>query len=342
MSAGRARIRMGVLGLGRLGNVYASNLAWQIPQVELVAVCDTRAATLAKVADEADVPLRFTDPRALIEAPEVEAVVIVTPTDTHRELVEVVAASRKPVFCEKPLSTVLDDALAMKRSVDAAGIFFQMGFMRRFDRGYAAAQRRIETGDIGRPVVFKSTSRDPFLPSLDYLNTSGGIFVDMGIHDFDLALWLFGTIESVAASGGVLAYPELSSIGDVDNAIASLRFADGRLGVVDLSRNGVYGYDIATEILGTEGALRVGYLRETALLELTPNRVVHDTVPYFMERFARAYTDQLRNFAENLLADRPPRITIDDGVEALRVATAATTSLALGKSVRVDEAEASP
>ncbi len=342
MSVGRARVRVGVVGLGRLGKVYASNLAWQIPQVELVAVCDTRAETLSKVADELDVPLRFADPSALIAAPEVEAVIIVTPTDSHRELVEAVAASRKPVFCEKPLSLVLNDALAMKRSVDEAGIFFQMGFMRRFDRSYAAAQRRIEAGEIGRPVVFKSTSRDPFLPSLEYLKTSGGIFVDMGIHDFDLALWLFGAVESVTASGAVLAYPELRSIDDVDNGIASLRFADGRLGVVDLSRNGVYGYDIATEILGTEGTLRVGYLRETALLELTPNRVSHDTVPYFMERFDRAYTDQLRNFAENVLADRPPPITIDDGVEALRVATAATQSLAGGESVRVDEVAVSP
>jgi len=177
-------------------------------------------------------------------------------------------------------------------------------------------------------VVFKSTSRDPFPPSLEYANpkSSGGILVDMGIHDFDLARWFMGDVESVAAVGGVLAYPELATVGDIDNAIATLVFADGRLGVIDLTRNGFYGYDIITELLGTEGTVRVGYLRETPVLTMTKNSVSHDTVPYFMERFERAYTLQLQNFAQNVLRERTPPITIRDGVEALRVALAATAA----------------
>ena len=330
------RINVGLLGLGRLGRVYARSLASLIPQTNLVAVCDIDEATLASVADEFEVSLRYREATALIEDPRVEAVVIVTPTDTHKAVVETAALAGKPVFCEKPLSISLTEAQSMKRTVEAADIFFQMGFMRRFDRGYASAKQRIEDGKVGAPVVFKSSSRDPFLPSLDYLRTSGGIFVDMGIHDFDLALWFFGPIRSVHSIGGVLAYPEVEAIGDLDNAIVSLSFADGRVGVVDLSRNGVYGYGIETEILGTSGTLRIGYLRETPLLVMTPNSIAHDTVPYFMERFGESYTTQLSDFAQNLLADRPPPITLDDRLRALQVAVAATASHQKNEAVVVE------
>jgi predicted dehydrogenase len=209
--------------------------------------------------------------------------------------------------------------------------------MRRFDPGYAAAKQKVEQGAIGRPVVFKSSSRDPFRPSLEYANpaSSGGIMVDMGIHDFDLARWFMGDVDTVMAAGGVLAYPEMASIGDIDNAIATLIFADGRLGVIDLTRNGVYGYDINTELLGDAGTLKVGYLRETPLYTMTKNHVAHDTVPYFMERFERAYTLQLQNFAQNVLHDRVPPVVIDDGVEALRIALAATKAHQTGQPVRL-------
>jgi predicted dehydrogenase len=225
----------------------------------------------------------------------------------------------------------------MADAVDKSGSFFQMGFMRRFDPGYAAAKEKIEQGAIGRPVVFKSSSRDPFRPSLEYANpaSSGGIMVDMGIHDFDLARWFMGDVDTVLAAGAVLAYPEMASIGDIDNAIATLVFADGRLGVIDLTRNGVYGYDISTELLGDAGTLRIGYLRETPLYTMTKNNVAHDTVPYFMERFERAYTLQLRNFAQNVLHDRVPPVVIKDGIEALRIALAATAAHHTGQPVKV-------
>ena len=212
-----------------------------------------------------------------------------------------------------------------------------MGFMRRFDPGYAAAKEKIARGEIGRPVVFKSSSRDPFRPSLEYANpaSSGGIMVDMGIHDFDLARWFMGDVDAVSATGAVLAYPEMASIGDIDNAIATLEFADGRLGVIDLTRNGVYGYDISTELLGDAGTIRVGYLRETPILTMTKNSVAHDTVPYFMERFERAYTLQLQNFAQNVLHEREPAVVLKDGVEALRTAIAATAAHRTQQRVKV-------
>ncbi len=215
----------------------------------------------------------------------------------------------------------------MKAAIEKSGMFFQMGFMRRFDAGYAAAKKAIEAGRIGKPLVFKATSRDPFRPSLEYANpaSSGGMLIDMGIHDFDLARWFMGDVQKVSAIGATIAYPELATVGDIDNAIASLTFTSGKLGVVDLTRSGIYGYDISTEILGLEGTIRIGYLRETPIVVMTKaNGVSHDTVPYFMERFRDAYTNQLQNFAQNVLQGRPAPITIDDGMEALRVGVAAT------------------
>jgi len=324
--ARKGRLAIGLIGVGRLGRVYARDLAGRIAETRLVAVADPVGTLAQEVAAEFDVPRHYTDPQGLIDDAAVEAIVIVSPTDTHRQLVIAAAQRGKPTFCEKPPALSLDEIAAMKEAIAKSGIFFQMGFMRRFDSGYAAAKKQIDAGRIGTPLVFKSTSRDPFRPSLEYANpkSSGGMLIDMGIHDFDLARWFMGDVKTVATIGATIAYPELMTVGDIDNAVASLTFTSGKIGVVDLSRSGIYGYDIATEILGLEGTLKIGYLRETPVMVLTKNSVAHDTVPYFMERFRDAYTTQLQNFAQNVLQDRPAPITIDDGLEALRIGVAAT------------------
>jgi len=334
----RPRLKIGLIGLGRLGRVYARDLSTRLAETRLTAVADPSAGLAASIAEEFDVPRSYSDARELMADPDVDAVVIVSPTHTHREVVLAAAAQGKPAFCEKPLALSLAECREMQEAVDRKGTFFQMGFMRRFDPGYAAGKAQIDEGRIGTPVVFKSTSRDPYRPSLEYANpaSSGGILVDMGIHDIDLARWFMGEVKTVSAIGGVLAYPEMKTVGDLDNVIATLIFEDGRLGVIDLTRNGFYGYDISTELLGTAGTIRIGYLRETAVLTMTKNCVAHDTVPYFMERFERAYTLQLQNFAQNVLNGRESPISIRDGVEALRVALAATAACKSGQPVEVD------
>lgn len=337
------RLNVGVIGLGRLGRVYVRDLAGRIPETRVVAVSDPLGTLAKDIAEEFDVPKSYTDPMAMIDDKNVDAIVIVTPTHVHREQVIAAAASKKPTFCEKPPALSLSEVAEMKASVAKSGMFFQMGFMRRFDPGYAAAKKAIEGGRIGMPLVFKATSRDPFRPSLEYANpaSSGGMLIDMGIHDFDLARWFMGDVKSVSAIGATIAYPELATVGDIDNAIASLTFTSGKLGVVDLTRSGIYGYDISTEILGLEGTIRIGYLRETPIVVMTKaNGVSHDTVPYFMERFRDAYTNQLQNFAQNVLNDRPAPITIDDGMEALRVGVAATRARENGGSVTVADIKA--
>jgi len=338
----KRRLAVGLIGLGRLGRVYARDLSGRIPETRLVAVADPLGSLAEEVAAEFDVARHYPDPLALIDDAAVDAVVIVTPTHTHRELVLAAAARKKPTFCEKPPALALDEVAAMQEAITRSGMFFQMGFMRRFDAGYAAGKREIDAGRIGTPLVFKSTSRDPFRPSLEYANpkSSGGMLIDMGIHDFDLARWFMGEAGTVSTIGATIAYPELATVGDIDNAVASLTFASGKLGVVDLSRSGIYGYDISTEILGSEGTVRIGYLRETPLMVMTKNSVVHDTVPYFMERFRDAYTTQLQNFAQNVQQQRTPPITIVDGLEALRLGVAATRARESGKSVVVADVKA--
>ena len=323
------KLNVGVIGLGRLGHLYASYFLGRIANARLVAVADVLAEAAERFANEHGVPRWYQHYQELLDDKEVDAVVIVTPTSSHKDVASAAAQAGKAVFCEKPLSISLDESLAIKEALAQTGIFFHLGFMRRFDSGYAAAHQKIAAGEIGTPIVFKSTSRDPFRPSLEYLapEHSGGLLVDCGIHDMDLARWLMGEVQSVYSIGEVLAYPEMKPSGDIDNAIATLTFTSGALGVIDLSRSAIFGYDIRTEILGTQATLQIGYLRETPLTVLTKNQVAHDTVPYFMQRFGQAYVDQLQNFVDHVRGGKPPAITCDDGIAALRVSLAATQSL---------------
>jgi inositol 2-dehydrogenase len=333
----RMKLNVGLIGLGRLGRIYATDIATRIPCARLAAVADVDESAVDSIGREFDVPRRSTDPADVFGDPSVDAVVIVTPTSTHAAITEAAVSAGKAIFCEKPLSISLDEAMQIRRAVERSGIFFQMGFMRRFDRGFAYAKRRLDEGTVGDAVVFKSTSRDPYRPSIEYADPrmSGGLIIDMGIHDFDLARWYMGEVAAVQAVGGLLAYPELGAVGDIDNAVISLIFASGRLGAIDITRNGIYGYDIMAELLGTKGTLRIGYLRETPVMVMTKGMVTHDTVPYFMERFGDAYTAQLENFARNVLEGREPPIKVDDGVEALRVAIAATRAQQTGERVTI-------
>jgi scyllo-inositol 2-dehydrogenase (NAD+) len=341
VTTGRRRLHVGLVGLGRLGRIYARDLATRIPETRLVAVADPDEAALGDVAATYDAR-PHAQPERLFEDRDVEAIVIASPTHTHAALTIAACGTGKAIFCEKPPALSLAETAKMKAAVSRPGVFFQMGFMRRFDPGYAAAKRKVTEGLIGTPVVFKSSSRDPHRTTLEYANpkSSGGMIMDMGIHDFDLARFFMGEVKSVTAVGGTLAYPELETVGDIDNAIVSLVFSDGRIGVVDLSRNGIYGYDISTELLGTAGTLRVGYIRETPLLVMTKNSVAHDTVPYFMERFAQAYTAQLQDFARNVIEGRPPSLTIDDGIAAITIALAAERARTSGKPVSPAEVTA--
>jgi predicted dehydrogenase len=280
----------------------------------------------------------------LLERPDIQAVVIATPTSTHREIIKAAAAAGKHIFTEKPLAQDLagcDDAIsAVERAAQKTGIKFQVGFMRRFDAAYAMARQKIDEGLIGQPVMFKATSRDPRRTSLEFARreNSGGMILDMGVHDFDLARWLMGSeVERVQTEGTCKVYPELKDVGDIDNAVINLRFVNGAVGSIDISRNAVYGYDIRTEVLGSEGGLLIGKLQQTSMLMMTRNGVSHDTIPYFMERFGEAYAEEIRDFVRCILEDRQPGVSGRDARAATAIGVAATRSMDEGRPVLIEE-----
>jgi scyllo-inositol 2-dehydrogenase (NAD+) len=335
----KKRLNIGLIGVGRLGTMYAEFLAYRVPQANLYAVADLIPERASRCAEKFDVPKWYDNNHDLSADPQVDAVVCTATTVNHKQVIIDAAQSGKPVFSEKPLTLSLADAREIQTAVEKAGIFFQMGFQRRFDKGFSAAKRKIDEGVIGTPVVFRGSSRDPYRPSMEYLKpeNSGGQILDMAIHDIDVARWYMGEVATVYSVGGVLAYPEVKEVNDTDNVIMVFTFANGSLGEIDISRNGIYGYDIRAEVLGTKGTLQAGYLRETPILVMTEKGVTHDVVPYFPERFGDAYVNQLNNYLDNLTNQKEPMVKIIDGISALQVAAAATHSLHSNTIVKVSD-----
>ncbi len=333
-------ITIGLIGAGRMGQVFGHHLAFSVPSVKLIAVADVNSAQAAEMAARYGAEASYADYHSLLASKDIDAVVIATPTNTHVEVVKAAAAAGKHIFCEKPLALTLagcDEAIA---AANAAGVKLQVGFMRRYDPAYKAAKDKIDTGVIGTPVMFKSIGRDPRRTSLEYARraNSGGLIADMAIHDFDLARWLMGSeVLRVHSEGDCLVFPELKDVGDIDNAVVNLKFVNGAVGNVDVSRNAVYGYDIRTEVLGTKGSLQIGKMQQTPLLVMTTEGVTHDTVPYFMERFPEAYAGEIRDFVDCIQNDRAPSVSGHDARAATAIGIAATRSLDEGRPVALRE-----
>jgi len=331
-------LNVGVIGLGRMGSLYARNLAQRVSHARLVAVADHKADVREQFAAELSGVKVYASHLDLIDDKDVEAVVVVTSTSTHKPVVMDAVAGGKAIFCEKPMALSLADAYEMQEAAEKARVFFQMAFQRRFDAGYMAAKKKIEDGVIGTPVVMISTSRDPFRPPLEFCDpqVSGGLIADMGVHDFDLGRMFMGEVATVSAVGGVLAYPEMKSVGDIDNALVNMVFQSGALGTVQLSRNAVFGYDIRTEIWGTKGSLQIGYFQHTPILVMTQEGITHDVVPHFMQRFEGAYLTQIQDFVDRVRKAEAPSVTAADAIAAMRISSAATMSCREGRAVHID------
>ncbi len=337
-----AKVGIGVIGIGRMGRVYAAHVARRIEDAALVAIADVNAAALNAYAASSGAKA-YLDYHDLLADPTVEGVIIVTPTSTHREVVIAAAEAGKAVFVEKPTALTMAATDDMLAAVHRAGVIFQVGFMRRFDRAYAAARQKIDAGLIGDPIVVRSIGRDPFRTSLEYANpaVSGGLIVDMGIHDFDVIRWMMGDeVERVYTESSSLVYPELLTVDDVDNAMIAVRFARGGLGNVEVSRTAGYGYDIRATVVGSKATLEIGYLQETPVVLLSKDTgVSHDVVPHFPERFGPAYTAQIESFVECLRSGQPPLVTAADARAALQAALAATVSQHESRVVYTSEIE---
>lgn len=330
------KVKVGLIGLGRMGRIYAESLAFQIPRAELVAVADINREAAKKIAASYSIKHWFENYEDLLKIEDIRGVVIAASTSIHTKIIASAAKAGKAIFCEKPVALTLEETDIALKAVKKAKVKFQAGFMRRFDRGYALAKKKIEEGRIGRPVSFKSISRDPMCPRLDYAKVSGGLITDMAIHDFDLARWLMGSeVKRVYAEGGRLVFDQLKKADDIDNATINMLFSNGCLGNVEVSRNALYGYDIRTEVLGSEGSIMIGYSQHTPVILLTKEGATHDFVPYIMERFGQAYTNELKYFLDCIYNNQDPSVTGQDGRAALQIALAATQSYKEAKPVEI-------
>jgi len=335
------KLNVAVVGLGRLGMVHAYNVAWQIPNARLSAVCTHNQPGIDYARDQLGNPRLYDDYQQLLADPDIDAVVIVTSSDKHCAQAAAALDAGKHVFTEKPLGVDVEScrqvAAAVARHPDRT---FMIGFMRRYDVSYAYAMDKIRSGAIGKPYLVKATALDPDAQAAEfikYTKHSAGIFLDLGIHDLDLMRWYLGSeISEVYAAGATFKHPEFHQLGDDETAVATMRFANGALGQMHIGRTAPHGYHVETEIVGTEGTIRVSAIPAKNRAELfTAAGELTECVEGFQQRFADSYLAEVREFVDCALTGRQPEVTVQDGLRSVEAALACKQAWQTGKPVQL-------
>lgn len=331
-------LRVGIIGAGRIGQLHAGNLR-NNPRVEIKAISDIRPDLVQEWAASMGIQQVTNDYKNILQDKEIDAVFICSSTDTHAHIIEEVAKSGKHIFCEKPISLDLQKTKQALKIVEQSGVKFQTGFNRRFDPNFMRVRNLIEEGKIGDPHIIKITSRDPNPPSLEYLKSSGGLFVDMAIHDFDMARYLSGSdVEEVYVQAAVLVDPLIGDLGDIDTAVIVLTFKNGAIGVIDNSRQAVYGYDQRVEVFGSEGNVNVQNDFPNSAELSTIEGVYKDKPKYFfLERYQAAYMKETEAFIDSILLDKAVLVDGNDGYQAELIAYAAKKSWLEKRPVKLHE-----
>ncbi|MBM3879592.1 MAG: inositol 2-dehydrogenase [Verrucomicrobia bacterium] len=332
-------LNVGIVGAGRIGRLHAENLCRRLPQARLRMIGDLVESAARDCARRLELPDWTTDYRQLVEHPDVQAVLICSSTDTHTEIIEAAAAAGKHIFCEKPIDADLgriDRALA---AVDRAGVLMQVGFNRRFDANFQRVRQAVTSGEIGTPHQVRIASRDPGPPPLDYIRKSGGLFLDMTIHDFDMARFLVGAeVEEVYATGGVRVDPAIGEAGDLDTALVVLKFANGVTGTIENCRQAVYGYDQRVEVFGSGGSILADNCYPNNALIQGQATIYRDRpLHFFLERYAESFVAELQAFFEAILEERPSPLSGAEGRLPVVMAHAARRSWAENRPVRLAE-----
>jgi myo-inositol 2-dehydrogenase/D-chiro-inositol 1-dehydrogenase len=333
------QISVGIIGAGRIGRVHAENLAYRIPGANVMAIADVFVQAAEKCASDLGIPSAVKDYRAILEDDEIEAVVICSSTDTHSQFIEEAAAAGKHIFCEKPIDFDLKRIDQALQAVDKAGVKLQIGFNRRFDPSFRRVREMVAEGKIGDPHMVHIISRDPAPPPVEYIKVSGGIFLDMTIHDFDMARYLIGAeVEEVYALGGVMVDPRIGEAGDIDTALVSLRYTNGAIGSIDNSRQAVYGYDQRVEVFGSKGGvIAANHTPDNAIYSDADG--VHAAKPlyFFIERYTDAYITEMNEFIAAVQEDKTPPVTGIDGRIPVVMGLAAWKSYRENRPVKLSE-----
>lgn len=333
------KLNIGIIGAGRIGKLHANNLVNRVPRARVAAISDVYLQGARELADSLGIQQAYEDYRKIIDDPEIDAVFICAPTDLHSPISIEAARAGKHIFCEKPIDHDLDKIEAVLEEVKKAGVTYQVGFNRRFDRNFKKVRETVQAGGVGEVHIVKVTSRDPAPPRPEYIKASGGIFVDMTIHDFDMVRYLTGSeVEEVSVFGAVLVDPDIGKEGDVDTCIISLRFQNGALGVIDNSRQAVYGYDQRIEVFGSKGCITADNETANNTVLYTADAVTREKpLWFFLERYNDAFIEEARAFVDSCLDGKQPPVGAFDGLQPVKIAIAARKSWQQGgKPVKVD------
>lgn len=335
------KINMAILGIGRIGKIHLQNLWRHFPQVQVVAAADS-LISLEKLRQDYPQVILSAHAEDVLNLPQVDAVAICTPTSSHAKLIDLCIQYGKHIFCEKPVDLSLARTAELVQKAKTAGIKMMLGFNRRFDPDFLQARKSVQAGRIGKIQIVKITSRDPGLPPLDYIKNSGGLFMDMAIHDFDMARYIMGKeVAEVYARGLVLVDPQVGEAGDIDTALTTLVFEDGTYAVIDNSRQAAYGYDQRLEIFGDLGMIQVENNQHHRNI-ISDAQGIHHALPldFFMDRYAASYLNEMHYFTEALTHDKPLPATGEDGLKATIIAVAAKKSADEKRPVKISEINA--
>ncbi len=332
-------IRIGIVGAGRIGLVHAESVTYHIPEAQVVMVTDVVLDNAKRLAERFGVPKYSADYMDLINDPDIDAVLVCSPTPTHADISIVAMKAGKHVFCEKPVHTSLEKIKEVAQVAKETGRKLQIGFNRRFDHNHKAVQRAVKEGKLGNVEIIKITSRDPEPPSPEYAASSGGLYIDMMIHDFDMAMFLAGSdVKEVYAMGTSLVDKRIGEAGDVDTAIVTLTFENGALGVIDNSRRAAYGYDQRVEVFGSLGMAADENDGDSTVKISTAAGVVGEKPQFFfLERYMASFTDEMKQFIEAITKDTEVPVGIHAGLMSVVLAKAAKKSLDEHRPVAVSE-----
>jgi myo-inositol 2-dehydrogenase/D-chiro-inositol 1-dehydrogenase len=333
------RINIGVIGAGRIGKVHAENLMMRVPGASVIAIADVNLPAAQELGSRLQIPAAMADYHLILSNPDVQAIVICSATDTHSQIITEAAQAGKHIFCEKPVDFDLKRIDAALAAVEAAKVKLQIGFNRRFDPNFARVREAVVNGEIGTPHLMHIISRDPAPPPISYVKVSGGLFLDMAIHDFDMARFLIGDeVDEVYTVAGVKVDPAIGEAGDVDTAFTVLKFRNGVTGTIDNSRKAVYGYDQRVEVFGSGGAIQTGNEFPNTAVVSTGQHIRRDLpLNFFMERYTRSFVNEMNAFIEAVIQDKPTPVTGLDGRVPVVMGIAAKRSYAERRPVNLSE-----
>lgn len=336
------KVKVGIAGLGRLGKEHAKNLAFKIANAELTAACSIVPAELEFAKNELGVQDVYTDYKEMLAKADIDAVAIVTTSSEHCWQIAAALDAGKHVFTDKPLGVTVEECKMAEVAVERhPELTFFLGFMRRFDPSYAYAMEKIKAGVIGTPYMVKATGIDPEAlveGAIKFAPTSGGIFIDMAIHDIDLMRWFLGSDPvEVYATGSTFKHPEFKACGDDETGVAMYKCANGAIGFVHVGRTAPHGYHVETEVIGTEGTLRISPVPEKNLCMIyDKNGAVKECVSGFPERFAEAYRLEMENFIDCVQKGIQPEVNVYDGTKSTQIAFATTEAYKNGGLLKIE------